>query len=137
MVVTAVRLNLDNGFVLLDGQFQQFLRLRSGLQVTQRTQINAAQKLSGFQIIGVAPDDVSRFLDSITDAAGLGIEFGQPGIQIFRGRVILDGQAVFFDGLGGIFGAAIHGHHLLIHVRQRIVIIGSRSVNLLRRRWLL
>ena len=137
VVVTAVRLNLDNGFVLLDGQFQQFLGLRSGLHVAQRTQINAAQKLSGFQIIGVAPDDVSRFLDSITDAAGLSVEFSQSGIQIFRGRIILDGQAIFFDGLGGILGAAIHGHHLLIHVRQRIVIVGCRPVNLPGRRWLL
>src|SRR5262249_42479847 len=76
-------------------------------------------------------NDVAGFIDGVANPASLGIKFSQPGIQELRRRVGLNGQPVFLNGLGGVFRAAIHGHHLFIHVRQAIVIVGGSTVRLL------
>ena len=84
VIVHIVGLDLDDLFVLLDGQLQHVLRSLSGLHVAQRTQINAPQQLVRFQIVGIALKDVLRFQDGVPNAAGLGIELGQArrsGIQ--------------------------------------------------------
>ena len=132
MIVYVFGLNFDDGFVLLNRQLQYFLRLAAGLHVTQRTQIDASQKLSGIQITGIAFDDFLGFQDGIANASGFSVQFSQPGIQVFRRRIILDGQPVLFNGFVRVLGTAIHGHHLFVHVGQAIVIISRRPVYLLR-----
>ena len=102
--------------------------------VAERTQINAAEKLVGFEILGIALDDVLRFFDGVGDASGLDVEFGEAGGQEFRRGIGFDGETVFFRGLGGQVAAAVSRDHLLIHVRERVMVVGGCLVDFARRR---
>ena len=102
----------------------------SRLHVAQRTQINPAQQFVRFEIVGIALQNVLRFEHCIANAAGLGIELSQCRGQIFGSRIGFDGLAVFLDRFIGQFTAAVHRNLLLVHVRQRVVVIGGSLVRL-------
>ena len=63
--------------------------------------------------------------------ARLGVKLRQPSVQVIGARVVLDGQPVLVDGLGGVVGAPVHRDHLLVHVRHHEVVISSGLVGLL------
>ena len=77
MVIHAVGLKLDNLLILLDRTLQDILGSGTSGIVAQRPQVDAAQQLMCFQVIGVALQNVLRFKHRIADASGFGIEFGQ------------------------------------------------------------
>ena len=77
MVVNIVGLDLDDLFVLVDGELENVLRALPRLDVTQRAQINTAQQLVRFQVVGIALENVLGFEDRIPNTAGLGIELSQ------------------------------------------------------------
>ena len=134
MIVDAVGIELHNLFVLVDGQLQDVVGAGAAGHVAERAQINAAEQLVGFEILGIALDDVLRFFDGVGDAAGLYVEFGQAGGQEFGRGIGFDGEAVFLGRLGGQVAAAVGRDHLLIHVRQRVVVIGGGVIDFARRR---
>ena len=131
MVLHALGIELDDLLILLDRKLQHLLRLRARLHVAERAQINTAQQTTRFQVVAVALQDVLGFQHGVANAAGLGVEFRQAGVQVVGSRIVLDGQPVLFNRLVGIVGAAVHGHHLLVHVRHREVVIGCCLVRLL------
>ncbi len=130
MVVNIVGLDLDDLFVLVDGQLENILRALPCLNVTQRTQVDPAQQLVGFQVVGIALENVLGFEDGITNTPGLGVELSQRGSQILGSRVGVDRQPVFLDGFVGQLAAAVHRHLLLVHMGQRVVVIRRRLVEL-------
>ena len=130
MVVHVVGLDLDDLLILLDGQLENILRALSRLHVAQRAQINAAQQLVGFQVVGIALQDVLRLEDGIPNAAGLGIHLGQRGRQVFGSRIGIDGQPVFLNGFVGQLAAAVDGHLLLVHVSQSVVVVRGGLIQL-------
>src|SRR4030095_7843584 len=101
VVIDVVGLNLDNLLVLLDGQLQDVTRTASGLHVAQRSQVDPAQQLVSFQVIGITLQDVLGFQYGIPDAACFRIKLGQGGRKILRGGVGLDSKPVLFDRLSG------------------------------------
>ncbi len=64
MVVDTVRIQLDDLFVLIDGQASECCRTRSTRHVAEGTKINAAEDFVGFEVIGITFDDVLRFFDT-------------------------------------------------------------------------
>src|SRR6478672_2736126 len=83
----------------------------------------------GLKILGISLDVVLRLANRIGDPAGFYVEFRQRGGQKFGGRIGFDGLAVFFRGFRGQIAAAVSRDHLFVHVRQRVVIIGSRLID--------
>ena len=134
VIVDAVGIELRNLLVLVDGQLQNIVGAGTAGHVSEGAQINAAEKLVGFEILGIALDDVLRFLNSVGDAAGLYVELSQGGSQELRRGVGFDGEAVFFGGLGGEVAAAVSRDHLFIHVRHRVMVVSSGLVDFARRR---
>ena len=130
VIVNIVGFDLDDLFVLVDGQLEDVLRALPGLHVTQRAQINTAQQLVGFQVVGIALENVLGFEDSIPNTPGLGIELSQRRSQILGSRIGIDGQPVFLDGFIGQLAAAVHRHLLLVHMGQGVVVIRRRLVEL-------
>ena len=134
VIVDAVGIKLHDLLVLIDGQLQDVVGAGTAGHVAERAKINAAEKLVGFQILGIALDDVLRFFDGVGDAAGLYVELGQAGGQEFRRGIGIDSEAVFLGRFAGQVAAAVGGDHLLIHVRQRVVVVGRGVIDFARRR---
>jgi hypothetical protein len=65
VVVNIVGLDLDDLFVLINGQLENILRTLPVLDVPQRTQIDPPQQLVRFQVIGIALENVLGFEDGI------------------------------------------------------------------------
>src|SRR5258708_39270485 len=80
----------------------------------------------------MAFEDGLRVEDGVANASGLDVEFSQSGGQKFRRGVSLNGQAIFFESLVREFAAAVDRDLFLIHVRQRVVVIGRGAVQLMR-----
>jgi hypothetical protein len=88
---------------LLDGELEHLLRL-AGLGVAQRAQVDAAQQAVGFQVVGIARQDLLGLQHRVADASGLGVELGQLGVEVFRGGIGGQRGAVFVDGLAHELG---------------------------------
>ena len=73
MVVHTVGLQFDDLLVLLDGQFQDTLRSVAGLHVAERAQVDTSEQASGFEIVGIALENILGFDDGVANAAGAGI----------------------------------------------------------------
>ena len=69
-------------------------------------------------------------LTASANASGFYVELGEAGGQEFGGRIGLDGEAVFFRGFGGEIAAAVGRDHLLVHVRERVMVVGGCLVRL-------
>ena len=134
MVINIVGFELDDLFVLLDRQLKHVIGAGAAGHIAQRAQINSAQQLVRFQILGIALDDVLGFEHGVANPAGLNVKFGKSGGQEFRRRVGVDGQAVFLNGFVGQIAAAIGCDLLFIHVGERVVIVGSGAVEFVGRR---
>ena len=102
MILHIVRLDFDNLLVLLNRQLQDVLRaVVAGLHVTERPQVNAAQQLAGFKVIGITFDYVLRFEHRVANAARLGVKLRQSRGQVLRCGIGVDRLAVFLDGFIG------------------------------------
>ena len=134
MIVNAVGIELHDLFVLIDRQLENVVGAGAAGHVAERTQIDAAEKLVGFEILGIALDDVLRFFDGVGDAAGLDVEFGEAGGQEFGGGIGFDGEAVFLGRFDGQVAAAVGRDHLLIHVGEGVVVVGGGLIDFARRR---
>jgi hypothetical protein len=130
MVVHTVGIELDDLFVLIDGQLQNVVGAGTAGHIAQRAEINATEQLVGFKVLGVALDDVLRFADRVGNTSSLDVELGKGGSQEFRGRIRFDRESVFFAGFHGQVAAAVSGHHLLVHVGQRVVIVRGSLIHL-------
>ena len=133
VIVNAVGLDLHDLLVLLDGQLEHIVGAVAARHVAQRTEIDAAEQLVRFQVLGIALDDVLRFEHGVADASGFYVEFGQAGGQEFRRRIGFDREAVFLDGFVGQVAAAVHRDLLFVHVRDGVVVVGGGAVGLARR----
>ena len=118
MIIDAGGINGDNLLILIDGELEDLLRLRARLQVTERAQIDSAQQAMSIQVLGIMLENVLGFEDGVANASGLGIEFGQAGVEIRRLGIVGDGQLVLFIGLVGVFGARVAGDLFLVNVGQ-------------------
>src|ERR1035438_906962 len=78
---------------------RNLLRLGTGLYVVKRTQVDTAQQAARLQVVAVALQDVLGFEDCIANAAGLGVQFGESGVQVIRGRIVLDRQPILINRL--------------------------------------
>ena len=134
MIVDALGIELHNLLVLVDGQLQDVVGAGTAGHVAEGAEINAAEKLVGFQIFGIALDDVLRFFDRVGDTAGLDVKFSEAGGQKFRRRIGIDGEPIFLCSFGGQVAAAVGRDHLLIHVSQRVMVVGGCVVDFTRRR---
>ena len=135
VVVKIVRFDFDDLLVLLNSQLEHIVRAVAAGHVTERTQINAAEKLMRFKIVGIALDDILRFNHGVADAARLYVKFGQAGGQKFRRGVGLDSEAVFFNRLVRQFAAAVGGHFFFVHMREHVVVIGCAVIGFTRGGW--
>src|SRR5262249_22931670 len=70
-----------------------------------------------------------RLHNRIANAPGLEVEFGNAGIQIIRGRIILNRLPVLIDRTVGVFRSSRHRGQLFVHVRQTKVIVGLCAVS--------
>src|SRR5262249_24363549 len=131
--VRVLGIDADCRFILLNGQLQDFPR-PTRLGIAERTQVNSPQKLVGFQVVGIALDDLLSFENGVAYAASAVVDVSQSGIQVLRRRVGGNRQPVFLDGLVGVLAAPVHGHHLFVHVGQSEVVVRRRMVNLSGRR---
>src|SRR5208282_1894032 len=127
VVIHVVRLQADDLFILLDRQFQDALRTAARLHVAKRAQVDPSQQTAGFEIVGIALDEVLRLDHGVANAADLVIELGQAGGQVGGSRVRINGGAVFLNGLIGQLAASV-GYLFLVHVREREVVIGGGAV---------
>src|SRR5208282_74220 len=87
-----------------------------------------SQQAAGLEIVGIALDDVLRLDHGVANAAGLGVEFGETRGQVRRGRVRINGGAVFLNRFIRQFAAAVRGHLFLVHVREGEVVVGGGAV---------
>ena len=138
MIVYAVRLDFYDLLVLINGQFEDILRSISGLHVAQGAKINPAQQLAGFEVGGIALNNVLGFEHGIPNASCLGIELGQTGGQVLRSGVSVNGLTVFLNGFVGQFAASVDRYLLFVHMGQGVVVIRGGAVSLawVRRGWL-
>ena len=65
MIVDAIGIDLDDLLVLIDGKLENVVGAVAAGHVAEGTQINAAEQLVCFQILGIALDDVLRFEDGV------------------------------------------------------------------------
>jgi len=135
MVVHAIGLQFDNLLVLFDGQFQNTLRPVARLHVAQRAQIDSSEQAAGFEIIGIALENVLGFDDRVADTAGSRVKFGQAGGQVLGRGIGLNSETVFLDRLVSQFAASVGRNLLLVHMREGKVIIGGGSVGCLTVAW--
>ena len=56
----------------------------------------------------------------VAGGGSLGVKLGESGVEIFRRRVVLDGEAIFLDGAGRELGASVNGDQLFVDVRERM-----------------
>src|SRR4029077_20723226 len=112
----------------LNGQLQDALRSVAGLHVAERTQVDASEQASGLEIVRVALENVLGFDDGVANAAGAGIKFGQAGGQVLGGGGGLNGCPVFLDSPVGQLTAAVGRYLLLVHVREREVVVRGGAV---------
>src|ERR1019366_1001256 len=115
MVFHALGIELNNLLILLDRQLQNFLRLGTGLHVAKRSQIDAAQQAACLQVVAVALQDVLGLQDRIANAASLGVQFGESGIQVIGSGIVVNRQPILFNRLVGIISAPVHGNQFLVH----------------------
>src|SRR5579862_5932739 len=134
MIVDAVGLDFDDLFVLLDGEFEDVVGAVAAGHVAKGTEIDAPEKLVGFEIFGIALDDVLSFEDGVSNASGLNVKFGEASGQKFGGRIGVDGKTIFLDRFVGEIAAAINRDLLLVHMSDGVVVIGGGAVLLVRRR---
>ncbi len=134
VIVDTLGVELHNLLVLVDGQLQDVVGPGAAWHVAEGAKINAAQQLVCFQIFRIALDDVLRFLDRVGDASGFYVELRQAGGQEFRRRIGVDGKPVFLRSFSGQVAAAIGRDHLLIHMRQRVVVVGRCMIHFAWRR---
>src|SRR5664279_422556 len=132
VVFYALGIELHNLLILLDRQLQNFLRLRPGLHIAEGTQIDAAQQTARLQIVAIALQDVLGFEHGIANAASLGVQFGESGIQVVGSGIVVDRQPILFNRLIGVVSASVHGNQFLVHVRHGEVVIRRRLVRRLR-----
>ena len=130
MVVHTVGLDLHDLLILLDGQLQHVVGTAAAGHVTEGSQVNATQEFMRLEIGGVALDDVLGFDDGVADATGLDVKLGQAGSEELGRRVGFNGQAIFFHGLVGQLTAAINRDLFFIHVRDRVMVVGSGAIQL-------
>ncbi len=128
VIVHIVGFDLDDLFVLLDGQLENVLRALSRLRIAQRAQINAAQQFMRFQVVRVTLENVLRLEDGIPNAARLGVETAGPH------RIGVDRQPILLNGFIGQLAATVHRHLFLVHVSHGVVVIGRSLVQLAGRR---
>jgi len=134
MIVNVIGFDLDDLFVLLDGQLEHIVAaVAVSRHVAERAQIDTAQQLMSFEVVGVAFEDVLSFEHGIADASGLDVELGEAGGEEFGRRVGFDGEPVFLHRFIGQLAAAIRRHLLFVQMRQRVVVIRGGMVHFARR----
>jgi hypothetical protein len=134
MVVHISGLDLDDLFVLLNGKFEHIIgAVAAARHIAERAQVNPAEQLVGFDIVGVALDDVLGFEDGVANASGLDVELGEAGGEELGRRIGLNGEPIFFQSLSREFATAVDRDLLLIHVGDGVVIVGSGAVQFARR----
>src|SRR5581483_2545203 len=73
---------------------------------------------------------VLRFDYGVTNPPRLGVQLGQPGRQVRRIRVCLNGLAILINGLVSQVAAPVNTHQFLVNVGHRIVVIRGCAVYL-------
>ena len=128
VVVHAVGPQFHDLLVLLDGEFQNALRAVASLHIAERAEVNPAQQAAGFQVVGIALDDLLGFDHRIANPSGLGVELGEARGKVLGGWVGVDCETVFLDRFIGQLAAPVAGYLLLVHVGEGEVIVGGGSV---------
>jgi len=77
VIVDAGGIEFGDLLVLVDGQLQHVVGAGATGHFAERAQIDAAEKLVGFEVIGIALENVLGFFDGVGDAARLDVEFGE------------------------------------------------------------
>ncbi len=127
-----VALQLHNLGVFGDGELQNLLRRAAILNIAQRLQVDTAQQLVGFEIVGLGLEYFLGRQHGIPHPAGAQIELRQAVVEVFRAGIGVQRQLVFFNRARGVLGPAIISGHILVHVRQAEVVVSRRAIRFLR-----
>ena len=134
VVINITGFDLDDLFILLDGQLEDVVRaIAAARHIAEGAQINSAEQLVSFEIVGVAFDDVLGFEHGVADASRLDVELGEAGGEEFGRRVGLDSEAILFHGFVGQLAAAVSGDLLFVQVSEGVVVVSGGMVHFARR----
>src|SRR5580704_10645137 len=129
MIINIVGLELDDLLVLFRRQLEDIVGTMPRLDVAKGPQINASQQFVCRQIRRIALDDVLGLDHSVTNAAGLGIEFGKTGSEVLGSGIGINGSAIFLDRFAGQVAASVNRYLLLVGVGESVVIVSRRPVD--------
>ncbi len=140
-ILDALGFEGDDLGVLGDRELQHLPGGAAGLTVAQRAQINPAKKFMGVEVVGVLLEQILSGDDRVLDFSGLEIQLRQAAVQKLRGGIGVQRQLVLLDRAGGVLASTVRGRHLLVVVRERVMVVGGGAVGSLRsggrwvRRW--
>ena len=123
------RLQARDGLVLGDRQLQHLTSLRA-LHVAQRTQIHLPQKRVRRHIVRVLLQLVLGGAYRVLDAPDLEVEIGQAVLQQRRVWIGVQRQLVLLHGLGRVVRTTGADRHLLVEMRQPVVVVRACAVGL-------
>ena len=121
------RLQARDGLVLGDCQLQHLDRL-CALHVSQRTQIDLPQQGVGRHIVRVPLQLILRGAHRVLDPPDLEVEIGQSIFQQDRVGIGIQRQLVLLHRLGRVVRASGADRHLLVEMRQPVVVVGAGAV---------
>src|SRR5580692_6376557 len=81
-----------------------------------------------FDIVGVLGDLVLRGGDSFADASDFEVEVGETVLEELGVWVGVERKLVLLYGLGGVVRATCVDGHILVEVREPVVVIGGSTI---------